>query len=178
MSHSAHSHAAHCAWCKKKMPAPHPRAEAVITRGMCEVCAHRLLRALGRPVQEFLDELGAPVVVLDTTMAIQAANKQAQHLLKKDLPQLEGRGPGEAIGCVNSTVAGGCGKSIHCQSCTIRQTVRDSFVTGTTHKDVVAYPDIQVESQVKQLRMRISTEKRGDIVFLRVDEMNRSRPAV
>jgi len=142
-----------------------------ITHGMCEDCAKRLLTELSIPLGEFLDSLGAPILLLGSDLQIRTGNKKARELLGKGLSSIEGSMPGEIIGCVHSRVGGGCGKTAHCASCTIRMSLSETYATGNGLLRVPAYPDVEVESEVRRLSILISTEKVGDAVLLRIDEL-------
>jgi hypothetical protein len=50
-------------------------------------------------------------------------------------------------------------------------TVRDTAATGRSHTGVEAYPDLNWMTGEKRVRFLISTEKSGDAVFLRIDEV-------
>jgi hypothetical protein len=136
---------------------------------MCDSCSRSVLSGSGRPLQQFLDALDAPLLVVDSDLVVLAGNRRAQEALKKDLPRIKRR-CGDVIGCQHAGSSEGCGGTVHCKSCTIRRTVLDTYATGKSHLGVDAYPDVEVDSKVKHLRIRISTEKLGDVVLLRIDE--------
>jgi nitrogen fixation/metabolism regulation signal transduction histidine kinase len=127
---------------------------------------------MGTPLQEFLDGLGVPVLVVDGEGAVQTANMQARGILGKDLPEIEGSPGGNVIECVNASSPEGCGNTIHCKACTIRQTVMDTFATGRGRSRLPAYPDIKTSSGPRRLRFQISTEKVRDVVLLRLDDID------
>ncbi|MBN2430525.1 MAG: hypothetical protein JXQ27_03585 [Acidobacteria bacterium] len=74
------------------------------------------------------------------------------------------------IECVHAGRPGGCGEQVHCKSCTIRNTVLETFQSGESCIRVKAYPDIQMGRAVKTFSIEITTEKVGDAVLLQVDE--------
>lgn len=162
-----------CAWCKKELPAlaSAPGCESLISHGLCDSCGQRILQKYGRPMQQFLDGLEAPVLVVDSNVVVLAGNRRAQKVLKKDLPAIDRRLGGDVIGCLYAKLPGGCGGTVHCKSCAIRQTVSDTYATGKSHLGVEAYPDIEVDSEVKHMQFRISTEKLGGVVLLRIDDI-------
>ena len=165
-----------CAWCQcelETMTASTER-ESVITHGICDGCAKRLETDPAEKVQSFLDRLEVPVLMIESGPRVWAANKSASHILGKELPEFEGRPPGDAIECVNAQKPGGCGQQVHCRSCAIRHTVLETFATGKSFKKVLAYPDIQRSGQKKSLCIEISTEKVAGVVFLRIDNIRES----
>ena len=140
-----------------------------VTSGICDPCAREQLRQFGRPLQSFIDELPVPVVIVGPDCEVLGANKSAQAIGPKRLPKIDDRF-GDAIGCVNSKTTG-CGRSVHCQSCTIRRTVLETFATGRPCTDVEAYRDIEVDSRIKHLNLRLNTELRGKYVVVRIEEL-------
>jgi len=144
----------------------------IISHGFCEPCAERLTyEALGKSLQEFLDSLGVPILVIEEGPRVRTANRQACELLGKPVEEIQGRKGGEVIECVYSRMPGGCGENIHCESCTIRTTVLETFASGKSQERVVAYPDIYSVKEVKKVCLEISTEKVGGLVLLRIDDL-------
>ncbi|MEW6355294.1 MAG: hypothetical protein AB1696_03135 [Planctomycetota bacterium] len=161
-----------CAWCKKDLGAkPSMADDATITHGICKSCITQYLSALAKSMPEFLDGLGVPILMIGSRPRVVTANRQARELLGKDLPGIEGRRGGEVIECIYSKRPGGCGEQEHCKSCTIRQTVLETFATGKGFVRVRAYPDIQTGKDEKTMCIEISTEKIGDYVLLRIDDL-------
>lgn len=70
---------------------------------------------------------------------------------------------------MHSKLPEGCGQTIHCKSCTIRNSVMDTLNTGISHTNVPAYLDKSLSKKTKYL---ITTEKAGDAVLLRIDELS------
>jgi hypothetical protein len=70
----------------------------------------------------------------------------------------------------------GCGLTVHCSGCAIRNTVMDTVQTGKVHRFVPAYlnPNSDIESH--RFELLISTERKGGVVFLKVEEMNAAVP--
>lgn len=163
-----------CAWCKKVLDSENSDTitDNTITHGICRECAAKLVSPEKIPLKEFLDTLGVPILVVNNEGIVVTANHDACSLLGKNLFEIEGNPGGNVIECVNAKLPGGCGQQIHCKSCTIRNTVMHTHATGRSHLKVNAYPDIQMHDMVKTLSIKISTEKIGDIVLLRIDDMN------
>ena len=119
----------------------------------------------------FLDSLNAPVVIVTETGDIKTANKQAQELLQKKLSDIEGFMGGKVFECAYSKLPEGCGNTIHCSGCTIRNTVMDTFQSGISHKKKPAYLNVGDPEKPQKIDLLISTEKAGAVVFLRIDEL-------
>jgi PAS domain-containing protein len=163
-----------CGWCGKDLGElkAEPDIEYLISHGICDDCAFHLLAEVGMPLREYLDHLAAPVLIVDGNGAIKTANKMAQALLQKDLPELEGYLGGVVFECVHSTEPEGCGQTIHCSGCTVRRTVMETLHTGKNYFHVPAYLDCNIDGCIRRIHYLISTEKLGEIVLLRVDEVN------
>ncbi|MCP4379233.1 MAG: hypothetical protein GY794_24055 [bacterium] len=119
---------------------------------------------------DFLDYLDIPVLLIESEPRSLTANEPARKLLGKGSHDIDGLRGGEAIECVHASSPDGCGQTEHCKSCTIRNTVRETFETGKSFLHVKAYPDIQVGQGVKKMELEISTEKVADVVLLRIDD--------
>ncbi len=162
-----------CAWCKADLgetPSDKHPPDA-ISHGICPSCRDRLSHESGEAFSSFLDRLEVPVLLMEQGASVLSANGPAQRLLGKPLPDIRNRPGGNVIECAYACEPGGCGGTVHCKSCTIRRTVRDTYDTGRAHVKVPAYQDIRTPAAVKQVRYLISTEKVGEYVMLRIDDM-------
>jgi hypothetical protein len=90
-----------CAWCGQTLGYvdSEPRSEDIITHGLCEDCAFHLFAQTGVPLQDYLDGLGGPIVVVDPRGKVKTANRQARALLQKDLFTIEGYKGGNVFEC-------------------------------------------------------------------------------
>ena len=164
-----------CAWCHKNMGTMPSdiHAETIITHGICKDCLHQLFGEEGVELQVFLDSLAVPVVVVDATVTVKTANRPARELLHKELPAIEGYKGGDVFECVHAKQPEGCGFTIHCSGCVIRQTVTDTFQSGKSHLKVPACLQNGTPADHEEVNLLISTEKVGDVVLLRIDEVAR-----
>lgn len=165
-----------CAWCQKdlgEIPAVSVPKES-ITHGICYDCSHHLFAELGMPLRSFLDGLDAPVLVVDSNGAVMTANDIAMKMVNKELASIEGFRGGEVFECAYARLPGGCGNTVHCSGCTIRQTVMDTFRTGKNHLKVPTTLKQATTAEPQEIHLHISTEKVADVVLLRVDSMGES----
>lgn len=168
-----------CAWCSEELGGDASGAEddCPVTHGVCLACAQRMLTDLAEPLRDFLDRLGVPVLLIDSSPEVRAANTLASEILGKDVSEIEGHRPGEVIECLHAHEPGGCGHQVHCKSCTIRKAILDTHETGKSLIRIRAYPDIQSPAEgAKRMSVEISTEKVGDVVLLRVHEVDETTP--
>ena len=164
-----------CAWCQTEMkmaPFSDKIDNSTISHWICEECASKLYAKLGLNLESFLDRLSAPVLVVDEMSNIKTANSQARDILQKELPEIEGLSSGEVFECVHSKHPDGCGKTIHCDGCTIRNSVNDTYLSGRSHIEVPAYIDRGNPGDSKKVAYLISTEKLKEVVLLRIDKVH------
>jgi PAS domain-containing protein len=124
-----------------------------------------------RDLQTFLDSLDAPVFLVSEEGSILNANSLARVLSGKPLSEIRGKKGGDVLECRYARLPEGCGKTVHCRACTIRRSVMHTYETGESLHDVPAYQDIIRKGETVNVCFRISTEKAGNIVLLRIDEV-------
>ncbi|MBI5725500.1 MAG: hypothetical protein HZA50_16200 [Planctomycetes bacterium] len=169
-----------CAWCRQELePVGHDdNSHDYITHGICRSCYNILLLQLGVDVHKYLDSIAAPIVLIDAEGTVRAANASAMKLLNKKPADIEGYTGGEIFECPYSKLPGGCGKTTHCAGCTIRNTLLDTYATGKGFLKRPVILNQNTPEDPQKINMFISTEKVGNIVFMRIDEMEgRSTPA-
>ncbi|MBI3565198.1 MAG: PAS domain-containing protein [Elusimicrobia bacterium] len=162
-----------CAWCRKTLGTSEEefRGSFPVTHGICPECSARLLESVSlSAVREFLESLGAPVLLVDDDVRVLVANTAACDLLGRERSEVERLKGGDVIQCVHADLPGGCGQSVHCRSCTIRNSVRKTFETGLPVRRAPAYPDVYLRDGVKTLSLRVSTERVGGAILLRIEE--------
>jgi PAS domain-containing protein len=162
-----------CAWCGTNLePSPVDQGDrSPITHGICPNCADTMLGHERRNWDEFLETLDDPVIVVDDDGVVVNANTRAQNLLNKDLDRIAGKRGGEIIECEHSRSPEGCGSTEYCQTgCVIRRSVTHTFSTGQALERQTATQTLFTPSGVMESRFVISTEKVGNLVFLRIDE--------
>jgi hypothetical protein len=161
-----------CAWCRAELGEVESEVQSdlAVTHGICPACAARVRSEVSEPLQDFLERLGVPVILLNAEIQSMAANSMAQKLLGKELSGADARMLGEVIECTHASEPDGCGNTTHCTTCTIRKTVLETYETGKSCLHVKAFPDVQIGQDNKTLSVEISTEKVADLVLLRIDD--------
>jgi len=145
--------------------------EEEISHGLCPNCVPKFMAGHGCEFGKFLDTMPAPIFVVGDNRRIVGANQEGLRLIGKDGAEIQGRLGGEVFECRHAREPGGCGQTIHCKTCTIRITVNKTLETGEPSIRVPAYMDLGNIIQERSVRFLISTEKVGDIVLLRIDEV-------
>lgn len=146
----------------------------LLSHGLCPVCAHHFFATMGMPIDEYLEGLEEPVIMLSADGRIGALNARAAALLGRPPEVIRGLFCGDVFECEHAPLTGGCGKTVHCSGCTIRTLVRDTWRTGTTHSGVGATLRHQ-DPGIGSIEMRIGTELRGGLIFLTLEDL---RPSV
>lgn len=149
--------------------------DGLISHGVCSYCFSKFMAGSGQSLADFLDSLPGPVLVVDKDVRAVAANSQGLNHVSQDMSQIEGRLGGEVFECKYAKLPGGCGRTIHCKTCTIRKTVTKTHETGESCTRVPAYMDLGDIIDVTTIRFLISTEKVNDVVLLRIDDAQPGR---
>ena len=164
-----------CAWCGSNLdPAANREPmDSPITHGICADCAYKILGFKRHALNELLETLSGPVVVVDADGAVLEANTRARGLLNKTPEQMQGKRTGDIIECEYARSPGGCGSTDHCQTgCIIRRSVTHTLSTGEAVEGQMAIQSIFTPSEVRDTRFLISTEKVEELVLLRFDEID------
>ncbi len=162
-----------CSYCKKTIGekfAP-GMPEELISHGMCEECALSFLAQEGMPLQDYVDGLPVPVLALNGDAVVVHANKKALALVNKPLDMVRGGLGGNIFECQFAHLPGGCGRTIHCAGCSIRNTVTETWTTGHARSKVPAYLGAFREDAVQEFNLTISTELRDNVVLLSIEQI-------
>jgi len=164
-----------CAWCKKDLNSSNidTNIENVpITHGICGDCVRTILSFRAKQLQSFLDRFSDPVFLVTSEGRIVTSNRAGLSALRKKPEEVDGKLGGEAFDCKYADLPGGCGKTVHCKSCTIRNTVMDTLQSGKSHIKAPAYPDLHHITGDYRVRFLITTERVAGDVLLRIDEIS------
>ncbi|MEW6488773.1 MAG: PAS domain-containing protein [Thermodesulfobacteriota bacterium] len=161
-----------CAWCGGELEPGGNPADPVVTHGICPSCSDHFFGDPDLPpLRRFLDRLEAPVLLVDGEGAVLTANRAARELLGKSLPEIEGHRSGDVMECARARLPGGCGRTEHCRACAIRIAVSETFATGVSREGLCAVEGAGTFGASGSSVVRISTERVGGTVLLRIDEM-------
>ena len=163
-----------CSYCRKTIQADPGGRVTDVSHGMCEACGKHFEKLwAGMPVGEYLDELGAPVILVDGEGRVVAMNRKLAELIGADPEKVRGLLGGEALACVHSRLPEGCGRTLHCRECTIRRTFETVARTGKPVERVLAYLD----TAAGRVDLRVSARPaKAGIVQITVEELGKPRP--
>lgn len=161
-----------CAWCNKELPSkPDGGFQGEISHGICSQCIIKVTSFKPRTAKQLLDFLEEPVFLIDEDGAVKVANKSGLKMLGKQLADIENELGGDAFECTYAGEEGGCGRTVHCRTCAIRNIVMDTLATGRGYSNVPAFQSINTSDGPKILRFLISTQKVADCILLRIDKV-------
>jgi PAS domain-containing protein len=164
-----------CAWCHSELT-PDDGSGGSVSHGVCTECL-AFLRANrpGRTLRSFLDSLPVPVLALDSEGRVSVSNSAARRALGRvSAEEVEGRLGGDALECAYARLPGGCGQTLHCKACTIRGSVMHTHATGESLDRLTAHQELGGVGEPRRRAFLIATEKRGDVVLLRIDAVGES----
>ena len=140
-----------------------------VTHGVCDDCLLWLRNGMNQSLRDYLNKFDFPVLLVDSNVDVKMANDEAKDFIGKDLSEIEGYKGGDAIECEHARLPGGCGNTIHCTTCTIRNVVTDTSRSGENFKNIPAYQNIYSSNGVVKKHLKISTENFSDLVLLKID---------
>jgi hypothetical protein len=143
-----------------------------VSHGLCIPCSVHFIAEVGISLDEFIEGLEAPVVTVTENARIGTANSAAKQLMGKDLQVVSGEKPGDVFECEHALLPEGCGQTIHCSGCAIRQSISHTLKTGEACENVPAFLDHNDPEGERQIDILISTERKGGVVFLSVKPVN------
>lgn len=161
-----------CSWCQEPIaPIADKSCGIELSHGICKKCLQWARRNdSGRSLAEFVEELPVPVLIVDNDCRISMANGSAYRMLGVNKDRMEDKKSGEIMECQNARLPGGCGNTVHCRACTIRNTVMATYADGKVREMVPAYLDTQSDGQENQVMFYISTALVSGKVLLQIDK--------
>ena len=155
-----------CSYCGCHIGSQAPWEDHRVSHGMCEECLNHYERQIeGLPLDRYLDGFDAPVMIVDGEGRTAAANEMAATMCGKPQKELVGLLGGEAMECAYARRPGGCGKTEHCEACTIR-----NAVTATVERRKGLAPRwVKLRRETGDVQMQIATRYFDGIVRIVVN---------
>lgn len=125
---------------------------------------------MGVDIGEYINMLDHPVVLVDEDMHILCANQELNKITRNEPTAAIGHLGGEVFECDYARCPGGCGTSTHCSGCVIRNSVKETYLTGRSVDKRPAIIEKDNEGSFGPVNIFISTRKTGDVVLLQVEE--------
>lgn len=164
-----------CAWCAQSLDNPGKivavkKGDQEVTHGICTDCAVEFMDDSGQNLEEYLDSLSVPLMTVNLEGRIEHINFRACRDF--NLEPLESRNQlgGDVMQCSSARLPGGCGHTVHCLACALRNTVEETFKSGIPHLNVPASLDHQSDTGNRRVHYQISTYRAGNHVVLRIHD--------
>lgn len=155
-----------CSYCQKLVATKPPLNDGSVTHGMCPACAEYFgAQWSGMSYAAYLARFDFPVVLVDGDVRLVAVNGPACALLGKGPREVIGLLGGEALECARARLPGGCGRTEHCPTCTIRNTVTRTHETGQPVERVPA----RLRRPGQDVDLLISTALEGNLVRVTIE---------
>jgi len=163
-----------CAWCGKRLPdvSADNLPEDATTHGICFDCGNQLMSKSGTPLNDFLERLGVPVGVVNNDGRLEWAGTALCTLVGKEPDDVGGKLGGEVFECVHAREPGGCGRTVHCSGCTIRQSIMTTFETGESCLRVPAVLKAHRLGETPDIKLFVTTQQVDNVVLLRIDPVS------
>jgi PAS domain-containing protein len=155
-----------CSYCRVVMGDDPGAAVRGTSHGMCRACYDHFAKLWdGMSLSEYLDTVPAPVAVVDGRGRVLGANREHAALAGGAGAEVGGAAS-RAFACAWSRRPEGCGATIHCRECTIRQAVRHVQETGEPVVGARAW--LQTGDGLLDLRISVSRDR--EVVKVVVEE--------
>ena len=161
-----------CAWCGVEIDCSgyNEMIDPNTSHGMCPACSASLAcQERGAPLEEYLDTIPIPVLLVDDNNHLVTMNTQARATLKKESDETRTRLSEKVFDCVFSRSSEGCGRRIHCSGCVIRRSVTATFKTGEAWVSVPAALCATSPDQPAETVLNVTTSKIAGVVLLRLE---------
>jgi hypothetical protein len=163
-----------CVWCRGALQSGEGQLLAQAP-AICDTCAAVLSAVDRTPLGDFIEKLDAPVLVVTGDCIATMANSRACVFLGKAAEKLVGRLAGDVVECARAGEPGGCGQTVHCKGCALRNSVQHTHATGEPLRGVHAYQEIRTPNGIRTAWFELTTERAGDLVLLRIDDVGVER---
>lgn len=156
-----------CSYCNRFLRDKEPLDDARVSHGVCSPCLeHFLLQLEDLPLNGYVEGFDFPVLVVREDWRVVAANRAMEAFLNKSEQAVQGLLGGEAMECAYARLPGGCGRTAHCEACTVRRAVVSTMVTG---KPLVEHPAHLITKRGR-IELRISTARVDGVVRVTIEK--------
>ena len=142
-----------------------------VSHGICETCRDKLMRSVPVSIPRPIETFDFPVLLVDNDVVIHGANSAAVAILGRRVAVIGNLKGGDAISCENAAGEGGCGRSPHCAGCVLRNSVAATHADGRPRQNMVSRHRLDGDTGRRDVAVRISTEKVGEMVLLMVEDL-------
>lgn len=159
-----------CAWCGRDPGDAGLQAGRRVRSGICASCLVEVAAGTRVPVTELVASRAGPAFLLDADHTIGMVNCRALDLLGKPEEEVLGERTGTALECEHAYLAGGCGLTMRCSGCTLRQSISHTHLTGEPRFNIRATVTLARGAGVRDVRMTFSTARISDRILLEIGD--------
>ncbi len=117
-----------------------------------------LLEKQQQELSAIYENTPTPILLVDKERKIRKANSAAIKTAGREYEEVLGKRGGEALRCIHALDdPQGCGFGEACRQCAIRNTILDTYHTGTAHKQVAAQITLNTTSPERHYDLWVST---------------------
>ncbi len=137
------------------------------SHGTREPCAkHYIRQREGLNMGEYLNTFQYPVLLMNDEGRVLASNQEMADFLGKSDRETFGMSGGTVMKCVYAQLPEGCGQTIHCKACGIRNTVTRTFESG----EPIIRNRVFIDREDGRAHFLISTCKRSETVQVVIEK--------
>lgn len=163
-----------CAWCNKVLSAA--ESDDRVSHGICPECRHALSIRGTQTLDQLLNDIDIPVVAVDADSTALLSNRAAERVLGKGVNLISGQLLGKVVECVYAHHPGGCGRTIHCTGCAIRNAITATYRDGLPRRGVETEKLVLTADGTRLARFTFSAEKTGEAVLVILDDIKILEP--
>ena len=162
-----------CSYCRKQIEEKEPYEDKRQSHSICPVCYdYHVPQLLGKNLSQHLDKQDSPAIIMDEDGRVVGVNQAMLSFLGKRKEEVLGLLGGEMMGCRYSRLNESCGKTLHCATCSIRNTMNQSRTSKADLENVV----VTLDRDEVRLHFRVSAFHREDFTKLVVHETFNTEP--
>jgi len=114
----------------------------------------------------------APVILVNRDVRVHDISFEAVGFIGRPLDPILGILAGSAHGCTHAGQPGGCGRTVGCSGCVIRNAVRTTYETGEPVDRCPAVLQQGNPEETRPIDLLISTRKAGSIILVRIEPVD------
>jgi hypothetical protein len=157
-----------CSYCRQVIGEKEPYENKMISHGICTACwDYHMPKIEELSFSTHLDQYDSPVIMVDAEGRVIGINTAMTSFLRTTREQSLGLLGGELMRCRHACLPEGCGNTIHCSTCVIRQTFTRA---RNDNRDLLKIPAC-LDQFDQRLRFLISAYNRAEFVKVIVDEL-------
>lgn len=159
-----------CARCKTELTSPGGNTLTPVTSaGICPRCVEQIEVTQVMDICQYLENLPAPILVVDGDAVVRGANTKACKAVSKDLPQILNMRGGDVFECIHAKSPEGCGRTMHCSGCTVRRAVVDTLSTGVAMSGIHVEVMQRINNEDRPVMLTISTQRLANCVLFQIE---------